>query len=66
MSPPMDPANSGGNWLEGGLGLNYLVPDGLLKGHRLAIEGILPLYQDLNGPQMQRDVSVVVGWQKSF
>ncbi len=66
MSPPMDPANTGGNWLEGGLGLNYLVPNGPLKGHRLAVEGIIPIYQDLNGPQMQRDVSVVVGWQKSF
>lgn len=66
MAPPMDPANHGGTWFEGGLGLNYYIRDGVLKGHRFAVEGILPLAQDLNGPQMQRDWSIIAGWQKAF
>jgi len=66
MAPPMDPANHGGTWLEGGLGVNYYIRKGALKGHRFAVEGILPLAQDLNGPQMQRDWSIVAGWQKAW
>lgn len=66
MAPPMDPANHGGTWLEGAIGLNLYGRQGLAKGHRLAIEALYPIYQDLNGPQMQRDWSLVVGWQKAF
>lgn len=66
MAPPMDPANHGGTWLDSGIGLNLYGQEGLLEGHRLAIEGILPLYQDLNGPQLKRDWMLVVGWQKAF
>ena len=52
--------------LEAGLGLNFLVPKGPLKGHRLAIEGLAPLHQDLNGVGMDREYALVVGWQKAF
>jgi len=66
MSPPMEPENHGGDFVEGGLGINMVVQGGALKGHRLAIEFLTPLYQDLNGPQLKRDYSLVVGWQKSL
>jgi len=66
MAPPMDPANHGGTWFEGGVGLNYSIRNGVLKGHRFAVEGILPLAQDLNGPQMQRDGMITAGWQKAW
>jgi hypothetical protein len=66
MAPPMDPANHGGTWLEGGVGLNLYGQNGIQKGHRLAIEAIFPIAQDLNGPQMPRDWSLIVGWQKAF
>jgi hypothetical protein len=62
MSPPMDAANHGGTWAEVGLGVNLLGK----SGHRLAFEAVLPFYQDLNGPQMQRDWMFTVGWQKAF
>ena len=66
MAPPMEAGNHGGTWVEGGVGLNLLTTGGPLKGHRLAIEAIMPIYQDLNGPQLKRDWSVVLGWQKAF
>ncbi len=57
---------SGGTRLDLPLGVNIFVPEGPLAGHRLAVEVILPISQDLNGPQLQSDWMVVVGWQKSF
>ena len=65
-APTTDPANHGGQWVEAGVGLNLLVPDGRLKGNRLALEGLWPVYQDLNGPQLERDYTFTVGWQKAF
>lgn len=61
-----DPDNYGGRRLELGLGLDYRFKDGLLKGHRIAAEGNLPLYQDLNGPQMERDYSFTLGYKLRF
>jgi hypothetical protein len=47
-------------------GLNFLVTDGFLKGHRLAVEAGFPVYQNLNGPQLETDFVLTVGWQKAF
>lgn len=60
------PDNYGGERIRAGLGLNYVVPSGSLEGHRLSAELTLPVYQDLNGPQMKRDNAFVIGWSKSF
>ena len=46
--------------------MNYLFTDGFLKGHRLAIEGGMPVWQDLDGPQLEVDWVVIVGWQYAF
>ena len=62
MAPPMDAANHGGTWADFGIGANFHAKN----GHRLAIEAVIPFYQDLNGPQMQRDWMLTVGWQKAF
>lgn len=62
MAPPMDGANHGGTWAEVGLGINLLAG----HGNRLGFEAVLPFYQDLNGPQLQRDWMFTVGWQKLF
>ena len=66
MAPPHFQENYGGHVLEGGVGLNWYFTNGFLKGHRLAAEVLLPIYQDLNGVGMNRDYSVVVGWQVAF
>lgn len=65
-APPFIQANYGGEFLEGGIGLNWQFKNGPLKGHRFAVEGIFPLSQDLNGIGMERDYSVVAGWQFAF
>jgi hypothetical protein len=65
-APPLDPANHGGVWLDYGLGLNLYASEGTFKGHRLALEVLLPAYQDLNGPQLKRESTLLLGWQKAF
>ena len=47
-------------------GINLVAPHGALAGHRLGIELGVPVYQDLNGPQMAGDWMLTVGWQKAF
>lgn len=61
-----DPDNYGGEKVELFGGVNFMVPSGYLKGHRFALEVGAPVYQDLNGPQMETDLTVTVGWQKAF
>lgn len=61
-----DPDNYGGERVNVGLGINYIVPTGSLAGHRLSAEATFPVYQDLNGPQMKRDNAFIIGWSKAF
>lgn len=61
-----DPDNYGGDELSLNLGVNLVGQTGALAGHRLAIEASLPLYRDLNGPQMETDWTVTAGWQYAF
>lgn len=58
--------NYGGERIDAILGLNLLGPSGWVKGHRLAVDIRLPLWQDLNGYQLETDSVVTIGWQKSF
>ena len=39
---------------------------GGLRGHRLAAEVTVPLHQDLNGPQLSREIAFTLGYQKAF
>jgi len=61
-----DPDNYGGERIAASLGLNTVIPNGVLQGHRFSMEGTIPFYQDLNGPQLERDYAVTLGWSKSF
>ncbi|MCG8434103.1 MAG: transporter, partial [Gammaproteobacteria bacterium] len=61
-----DPANYGGDVVEASIGFNYQFVKGPLAHHRLAIEASLPVYRDLNGPQLETDWTVTVGWQYGF
>jgi hypothetical protein len=58
--------NYGGERVDAILGVNLLKPGGFLEGHRLAIDLRLPLWQDLNGFQLETDSVLTIGWQKSF
>ena len=61
-----DPDNYGGERVSLSFGLNTVVPSGVFKGHRFAAEVTVPVYQNLNGPQLGRDNIITLGWQKSF
>lgn len=61
-----DPENYGGETAEILAGINWAGQSGLLKGHRLAAEVGVPLYRDLNGPQLETDLTLTLGWQKAF
>lgn len=58
--------NYGGERIDVILGINLLKPSGALEGHRLAIDVRLPLWQDLNGYQLETDSVITIGWQKAF
>ena len=64
--PTADPTLRGGTRLDVGFGLNFLVNKGALAGHRLAIEFALPVYQSLDGPQLETDWLLTLGWQKAL
>jgi hypothetical protein len=61
-----NPSNYGGQQATVGLGVNLIGQSGILAGHRLAVEAELPIHRDLNGPQMETDWTLTIGWQKSF
>jgi hypothetical protein len=61
-----DPNRRAGDFISAGLGLNFLAPPGLLYGTRLGIEGVVPLYQDLDGPQLERDYTIAIRLSKTF
>lgn len=60
-----DPGNHGGRQLGLSVGFNLYGTKGILKGHRLAAEAIVPVYRQLHGPQLETDWRVVAGWQYS-
>ncbi len=66
LIPTADPDRRGGQRLDLGLGVNFLGQQGFIKGHRIGLELGLPIYQSLDGPQLQSDWMLTVGWQKAF
>jgi hypothetical protein len=68
-APSVDPAVvptartdlRGGTRLDAGLGLNIYVPQA--SAFRIALEGLMPVYQNLDGPQLETDWTVVIGLQ---
>jgi len=61
-----DPDNQGGDRLDLGVGVNFAGQTGLLEGHRIALEVMYPVYQNLNGPPLETDLPFTVGWQRTF
>ncbi|WP_258103633.1 hypothetical protein [Marinoscillum sp. MHG1-6] len=66
MSPTLDPKNFGGETLTGSLGFNIYIPRGAFKNVRLGLEYELPMYQNLNGPQMKTKEIGTFGLQYSW
>jgi hypothetical protein len=65
LRPAFDPSENpklrGGNGINLAPGLSLEVPG--LSGQRLALEVGVPVYQDLDGPQLTRKWSLRTGWQ---
>lgn len=61
-----DPDFQGGERLDLLGGVNLVSTHGSLVGHRLALELGVPVYQDLNGPQLRGRWNLNIGWQKAF
>ena len=58
-----DPDLRGGKQLDIMGGVNLLLPEILGLENRLGIEGGVPIYQNLDGPQLETDWMVTIGWQ---
>jgi len=61
-----DPDNYGGERISASLGINTVVTNGALTGHRFSAEVTLPVHQNLNGAQLERESAFTLGWSKSF
>lgn len=55
-----DPDRQAAQRIELGFGANVLLPG---DKHRLALELVAPIQQDLDGPQLETDWMLTVGWQ---
>ena len=62
QSPLHDPNSQGGDRVSVWAGINYTQTG----GHSFGFELGGPLWQDLNGPQLEHDLSYALGWHYSF
>lgn len=65
-TPASHPELQGGTRVEMPVGVNVYFPEGFLSGHRVGIEASKPIYQDLDGPQLEHGWSVTLGWEYAF
>lgn len=63
MVQTADTNRQGGSRLDAFVGLNAFASEGALAGHRIAIEIGAPVWQDLDGPQLETDLIATVGWR---
>jgi hypothetical protein len=60
-----DPDRQAATRLDAAIGVN-LAASGRLSGWRLAFEYVMPIDQDLAGPQLEIDDQLIIGLQKAF
>lgn len=61
-----NPVNYGGQKVNLYVGVNYAFQSGKLKNNHVSIEYGLPIYQYVNGMQMQSKQVVTAAWSYSF
>jgi hypothetical protein len=64
--PDADPENYGGHRINGYIGINYYMNKGFLNQSKIGAELGMPVYQNLNGPQLAFQRVITVGFTKSF
>ena len=62
LVPTVDPNLRAGERIDVALGLNWLH----VSGYRFALEYQKPIWQDLDGPQLETDGLLTLGWQMNF
>lgn len=65
-NPAFDPQKQAGERLEAILGLNFYAASGILKGNRFSIEGGVPVYQNIDGPNLGMNWFITAGWSYTF
>jgi len=65
-NPAFDATKQYGERLDLLFGLNFYIPNGLLKGNRFSVEGGIPVYQNLGGPTIGVDWLITFGWNYTF
>jgi len=63
VNPTADPALRGGRRLDLLFGTNIYIPGSRMRGHRFSLEGGLPVYQSLDGPQLETDWMLTLGYR---
>lgn len=66
MVTTADTANSGGKYINGGVGFNIYIPQGKFKNVRFGFEYAQPLLQEPNGIQLERKETLTFGLQYSL
>jgi len=64
--PTADSGRQAGRRLDLLLGMNLFATRGLLSGNKIAIEGGVPVYQWLDGPQLETDYRLTATWNLTF
>ena len=63
MVPTADPNKRAGRRFDLLVGASFAPASGWFEGQRIAVEFGAPVYQNLDGPQLETDWTVTVGWQ---
>ncbi len=66
MVPTADPNLRAGKRLDILFGVNVYTLEGRLSGNRITLEGGLPVYQRLDGPQLETTWQMRVAWEWTF
>lgn len=64
--PSANPFAQGGERFYIPIGLNLYFQEGLARNHRISFEWYYSVHEDLNGPQLSADKTVVFSWQLAF
>ena len=62
----LDGSRCGGERVQIPFGISFFLREGPAAGHRLLFEWYYTVHEDLNGPQLSADRTLVVSWQTFF
>ncbi|MGD2069207.1 MAG: hypothetical protein PVI57_11085 [Gemmatimonadota bacterium] len=60
------PSSFGGERVDIPLGVNLRLPEGPLAGHRLGVDFLFNVHEDLDGPWLAADDGFTITWTKAF